>query len=369
MTASPVEIRPNPQIVAGSRAARLASHGRSSLDWLTRRRHPLFVVALSVALAATAGVLVARVAGVDHVLRVLHHVAPIWFLVCFGAEIVAYVGYVLALHETARVDGGPQLGLRHAAEIVAAGFGAFFAAGASGGFKVDYLAMRNAGARRPDALARVLGLGLLEYAVLAPAALGAALVVILDFGDAADPSLTWPWLLVVPGFLAALWATAPRRRKRLMNLSPGRIGSAVGHMVAGLAILRSLAVQPRKHGMAFVGTSLYWFGEIVCLWAALKAFHANIAVPALILAFATGYVVTRRSLPAGGVGVAEVFLTFALFWLGVPLAAALVGVFSYRIFNFWLALVPAVAVAPTVRELRLGIEQAERELEQERRAA
>jgi uncharacterized membrane protein YbhN (UPF0104 family) len=249
--------------------------------------------------------------------------------------------------------------------VVAAGFGAFFAASASGGFKVDYLALRNAGAMRKDALARVLGLGMLEYAVLAPAALGAALFLIFDFGGKVDPGLTWPWLLVVPGFLAALWATAPRRRRRLMNLSAGRLGTAIGHAVAGLAILRSIAVQPRKHGMALVGTTLYWVGEIACLWAALKAFHADVAVPALILAFATGYVITRRSLPAGGVGVAEVFLTFALFWLGVPLAAALVGVFSYRIFNFWLALVPAVAVAPTVRELRAGMEQAERELEQQ----
>lgn len=347
----------------------LGGCGRGCLDWIARRRHPLVVVALSAVIAVGVGVAVAHVAGVARVSYVLRHVEPTWFLACLAAEAVAYVGYVLALRETARVDGGPRLGLRHAAEIVAAGFGAFFSASASGGFKVDYLALRHAGALRKEALARVLGLGMLEYAVLAPAALGAALFIITGVGKQPDPGLTWPWLLVIPGILGAIWATHPTRRRRLTSGGGGPGSRAVGHAVAGLGIVRSLFVQPRKHGIAFVGTSLYWFGEITCLWAALKAFHANVPVPALILAFATGYVVTRRSLPAGGVGVAELFLTVALTWLGVPLPAALVGVFSYRIFNFWLALVPAVAVAPTVRELRAGIQQAERELLQERRAA
>ena len=72
-------------------------------------------------------------------------------------------------------------------------------------------------------------------------------------------------------------------------------------------------------------------------------------IAALILAYATGYAFTRRSIPAGGPGAVEVFLTFALVWVGVPLAPALLGVFAYRLFNFWLALVPALAVLPTVR--------------------
>jgi uncharacterized membrane protein YbhN (UPF0104 family) len=339
-------------------------------SWLGGHGHPLLVVVASAGIALAAGLAVARVAGVTKVFDVITDVDPIWFAVCLGAEVLAYAGYVLALNETACVDGGPRLGLRHAAKVVAAGFGAFFAASASGGFKVDYLALRNAGARRKEALARVLGLGMLEYAVLAPAALGAALAIIFGIGKQPSPSLTLPWLAVVPGFAVGWWITHPHRRRRLTETRRrGRVHSGVALLVSGLTILRGLATQPLKHGWAWVGTSLYWFGEIVCLWAALRAFHAAVAIPALILAYATGYVVTRRSLPAGGVGVAEVFLTLALTWLGVPLAAALVGVFGYRIFNFWLALVPAFAVTPTVRELREGMEAAEAELAAERLAA
>ena len=38
--------------------------------------------------------------------------------------------------------------------------------------------------------------------------------------------------------------------------------------------------------------------------------------------------------------------------MGAPLAPALIGVVVYRLFNFWLPIVPALVLIPTVRELR-----------------
>ncbi len=52
-------------------------------------------------------------------------------------------------------------------------------------------------------------------------------------------------------------------------------------------------------------------------------------------------------------------MTFALVWVGVPLAPALAGVLLYRLFNFWLPIVPALAVLPSVKELRRAFEEAE----------
>src|SRR4051794_24995118 len=76
-------------------------------SWLGGHRHPLVVVLASVGIAAAAGLAVAHVAGAARVFHVMHRVNPIWFGVCLAAEAVAYVGYVLMLHETARVDNGP----------------------------------------------------------------------------------------------------------------------------------------------------------------------------------------------------------------------------------------------------------------------
>ncbi len=338
--------------------------------FVSATRHPLAVVAGSVVAVFLVAFFLGDVAGHARILWTLKHVSPEWFALCLVAQAIAYLGYVFALRETAQVDDGPQFSFRHAANIVAAGFGAFFSASAAGGFGVDYWALRHAGASRREALQRVLGLGTLEYAILAPAAMFSAIAILADASEHIRPSMTWPWLAVIPGAALAIWATQPdrSRRWRLVNGHDGRARRAAGHAVAGLSVLRSLFAQPRAHGMAFVGVSMYWFGEILCLWAALMAFGAPVRVPVLIVGFATGYVLTRRSLPAGGAGVAEVALTFALYWLGVPFAAALLGVFTYRFFNFWLALVPALAARGTMQTIRSEIAQAEHELKTQQAA-
>ena len=53
-------------------------------------------------------------------------------------------------------------------------------------------------------------------------------------------------------------------------------------------------------------------------------------------------------------------MTFALVWVGVPIAPAALGVVVYRVFNFWLPILPALAVLPTVKELRREFSEAER---------
>src|SRR6266511_2484664 len=288
--------------------------------------------------AAAAGTLaVTHVAGYRHVVGAVARFDGVWLPVCLAAQVVAYFGYVLAVRAVARVDGGPRLSFALTTRTVVAGFGVYAATHSSGGFMVDYWALRRSGLPRREAMARVLGLGALEYAVLAPAALVSALVL----------------LFVVPGFLAAAWLTSPSRAERLRNPSgSGRGREAFAHLVAGAATLRSIATRPLEYRAGLAGVALYWLGDIACLWAALQLFSANVAVPALIVAYATGYVVTSRSLPLGGAGLVEVLMTFALVWVGVPIAPAELGVIVYRVFNFWLPILPALAVLPTVKELR-----------------
>jgi uncharacterized membrane protein YbhN (UPF0104 family) len=210
-------------------------------------------------------------------------------------------------------------------------------------------------------VARVLALGALEYVVLAPAALCSAIALIIS-GTDVPLSLTLPWLLVIPGALAAIWVSSPKRAPRYSDAGGGgRIRQWFAHAVAGLSILRSMFVAPpREHGLGLLGTAAYWAGDIACLWGALEFFgNPRLSLPALIVGYATGYVLTRRSLPAGGAGVVEIALTFALHWFGLPFVRALLGVVVYRLFNLWLPMLPAVAVLPAVDELRRELEEAE----------
>jgi uncharacterized membrane protein YbhN (UPF0104 family) len=293
------------------------------------------LVGIGAALALGAAVGIAWAAGFERVLYELRHFDPIWLPVAFGMELAAYFGYVVAYREVARVEGGPRLGLARAGAIVAAGFGVFVI---RGGFVVDRQALEAAGLEPRQARIRVLGLGALEYAVLAPAAAVAA-VILLARGTT-HPSLgfTLPWAIAVPlGFVAAFAALAFRHRVR--DESGWR--AVVRHALDAVHMLQKLAAQGAKHGGAFLGTTLYWAGDVGCLWASVRAFHDSPNIAALVIGYATGYALTRRTLPLGGAGSVEALVSFALAWTGIPLAKAVLAVCAYRVFNLWLPLLPA----------------------------
>jgi uncharacterized membrane protein YbhN (UPF0104 family) len=88
--------------------------------------------------------------------------------------------------------------------------------------------------------------------------------------------------------------------------------------------------------------AVYWVAEIVALYAALRLFGAHVSPLRVAVAYGTGYIVTRRSLPLAGAVVTEVVLTFALHWLGAPLGPALAAVAVYRLFNLILIAGPAL---------------------------
>src|SRR5207244_12795265 len=92
---------------------------------------------------------------------------------------------------------------------------------------------------------------------------------------------------------------------------------------------------------AFIGMAVYWAGEVFVLWVCLAAFtQVTPSVAAVVVGYATGYALTRRTLPLAGAGAVEALLPFALVWVGYSLPAAGLAVFAYRVFNLWLPLGP-----------------------------
>jgi uncharacterized membrane protein YbhN (UPF0104 family) len=293
------------------------------------------------ALEAGAAAILLTIVGWDRFFGGLESPDLVWAAVCFGGQATAYAGYTLALRSITRSQGGPPIGFVHAAGIVAAGFSPVFTATPAGGFDVDREALLGMDVSTEEATARVLATNVLEYVVLAPAALAAALLVLAGIGGSADPSLTLPWLLVVPGLAAAVWATSPAPSRRLRSArGTGWLRRGLAHAVAGGTLARRVLTAFPSGSSVLVGVSLYWSGDILTLWAALRMFGVHLPLPALVLAFATGYALTRRGLPAGGPGAVEILLALALSWLGGQLSACILGVFVYRLFNFWLPLIP-----------------------------
>lgn len=300
-----------------------------------------------------------------------------WVPLCALGEVLAYAGYILAYRDVARVDDGPTLGYGLITRVVATSFGAFVLSSA-GGPAVDFWALRRAGASRNDAVVRVLALNTLKFGVLGLGAALASIALLVGVEDGAPLAFTTPWIAVVSVCVAlAVWLSGPGFGSRFAGAPTDHDHSQCGlrvfehcvrylareglyDAVRGVIYVRHVLARPLRYPAGVVGYPLYWAGDVLCLWGGLRAFGGHVGIAGLVLAYATGYVITILPLPAGGTGGVEAATTYALHMVGVPLAPALLGVVLYRLVNFWLPILPAVAVLPTLRrlesQLRAGAE-------------
>ncbi len=294
--------------------------------------------ALATVIAAIAVLAIARVTGADAVGRAFDDLDPYWIGLVAGAELLTYPAYVIAYRSIARVHGHLPLALPTVARIVVAGFGPFALAG---GFGIDKQMLHAINEDERSARIRVLALGALEWAVLAPTACVVS-IILLATGANILPSLLWPWAVSVPtGLALAFWASVPHRAKRLSRLG-GKRRDLVAQALEAVAALRTLISQPGTYAGAWIGTVLYWAADISAFYGALRVFGLQPGAGKVIIAYATGYAATRRSLPLGGAGLTEVLMTYSLYWVRLPLAPALAAVLVYRAFNFLLIAVPAI---------------------------
>jgi uncharacterized membrane protein YbhN (UPF0104 family) len=323
--------------------------------WLTTR--PVGVsLAVAAGLFMGALAVMSALAGWQTVVDQLRPRLSFWFGVAFAAEAVAFAGYVLAYRSVAHVEGGPRISWKEATSVVAVGFGAFLA---KGGAELDSKVLRGRRSKREGEV-RVLALDALEHAPLAPAACAAAIALLVEGQRKPGLDFSIPWATLVPiGAVAAF--VGVRHRARFVGKDGWR--GQLGQALEGIRLLFRLAAEWSVHWPAFLGASLYWAGDVACLWASLKPFGATPTLPAIVLAHAVGYVLTRRTLPFAGAGIVELLMPLTLVSAGAPLAGAVLGVIVYRIFNLWLPLLPALAAVPVVRrsfKLELHVVSAQR---------
>jgi uncharacterized membrane protein YbhN (UPF0104 family) len=297
--------------------------------------HVVMLMLVAAALSIIATIFVAGAAGYVAVASHIRHADWYWIPFAMAGAVAAHVGYTFAYREVAHVGRGVRLGALRAGALVAAGFGMFIP---RGGFAVDIEALEDLGVPREEARIRVLGLGSLEYAVLATGAFVCAILLLDD--PHAERAVTLSWTIGVP-VGTALALVAVHYRKWICR---GRLAGLLGPPLEAIGVVGQIVASPRRHGArAFIGMAFYWAGEVFVLWVCLAAFTGHTpSVSEVVVGYATGYALTRRTLPLAGAGAVEALLPFALVWVGYGLPAAVLAVFAYRIFNLWLPLGPAV---------------------------
>ncbi|HEY7420552.1 MAG TPA: lysylphosphatidylglycerol synthase transmembrane domain-containing protein [Gaiellaceae bacterium] len=340
---------------------------RQEIFGIDRKKALLSVVlGLVLVVAAVAGI--GQITSFHKMVTALRNADNVWFPVCLGGELLAYAGFIAAYRDVARVDGGPVFPLWTATRVVAIGFGAYALGTSAGSLGLDYWALHRAGEQPHRAFRRVLALNTVEWMILGIYACLSAAIVAAG-GASAPRAMVVAWLTLVPAcILAATWVSSPKRSDRLTNLAREQVQvtrnprswprwlwhggrSVVSDAIGGVVIVRHMLRQARTHLGGVFGFAVFWAGDILTLYAALRAFGIHPAVPALVVAYSTAYVVTMLPLPAGGSGGIEAGLAFSLNAVGIPLAQALVATLVYRFFTLWLPILPAALAATQVRSL------------------
>lgn len=303
--------------------------------------HPKKLMLVAYAIAGGAVLGIAASWGYRGFIDAWSHPHPEWLLVVAGGAVRALASYMVSYRALMHFDGGPELSVALVIRIVALGFGPFVP---GGGFDVDKRALQAIHGDGPEVGTRIYSLGALELAVLAPAACVAAIVLLIDRDPGPMASVLWPWALAVPGGFALGFCGMGWVRRRGVEPSAPGIRGAFGRAVTGGWMLTDLWREPLNGWLAVLGMAAYWAFDIASFYGALRCFGLHVNAEEAILAYATGYALTRRTMPLGGAGMTEVLLTFSLHWVGQRVLASLAAVLVYRLFNFVFPAVPALLV-------------------------
>ena len=300
-----------------------------------RRRVLLAAIALAMSLAVLASLALA--AGWDKSVDPLERARWPLLAAVIALQLIAYAGYAVAHRRVLNLRPGPVLRWRETAIAVVVGFGAL---PGRGGLGVDRAALVGLGISREEATIWSMTLVLVELAILAPAACVCALLLIGAWHVPDSASL--PWAILVPLLdLPVLIATA--RATRGKHVPGAHRRPWIQERLQAVARTLELARHPREGGTVFLGIAAYSAAQICALAMALRLCHDHLSVARLILAYATGYVLTRRTLPLAGAGATEALLCVALTSVGLPLHAAVPAVAIYRLSDLGLTLLPALA--------------------------
>lgn len=315
--------------------------------YLKHRRMALgMLIGLAAALQLAAGVGLAYVAGFSQVRAVLGRFQWPWLSLLAGALAFSFVAYYYAYRGIYRIRGGPTLSGPQMRAVVIAGFGGFLA---HGGAALDEYALKAAGSKERAAKVRVASLAGLEHGVLALIGTAAAIVVLGLGFLRPPPDFTIPWAIIpVPGFLLAFWV-AHRYRDRPHETNGWRGKLAVFR--DSIDLIRQMFAHPWRCGPALLGMAVFWIADAASAWAGMAAFGYQMNGASFFVGFATGMIFTRRTGPLGGAGVLALVLPVTVWVSGAPFAAAIVGMFAYRVAALWLPMPFALSALPTLREM------------------
>jgi uncharacterized protein (TIRG00374 family) len=301
-----------------------------------------------------------RLPSLTEVTAALRDADASWLAVATAAELVSMGMFARQQRRLLTAFGVPMtrhraLALAYSRSAIAISLPAGSAISAAYAFRQ----FRTDGASRRTAATVMVLSGLLSIAALALLyTTGALATAAVKLGESwtAHPALTQVsavltlGLLIFVGMLARqssgeLHSNHPRAHVNpLARIEPRwpRLAAALRPVVD--AVSSSRAVPSRHWGLALAASLTNWLTDLLCLYAAARAFHLPLDVVALGAIYLTVQIVRQIPLTPGGIGVIEISLLAGLVSAGAGEAAAAATVLVYRLLSCWL-IIPAGLLA------------------------
>jgi len=144
---------------------------------------------------------------------------------------------------------------------------------------------------------------------------------------------------LVPGDLEKRFSKGSQETWRGRTMR--RLATVPATLAIGVREAFSFIRQPSRGGLAVGGAIGFWATQIAILVAAFKAFGVDPSMAVVVQGFFVGMFANLLPLP-GGVGGVDAGMIGAFVLLGLPSSAAFPAVLVYRLFAFWLPLVPGI---------------------------
>jgi len=285
-----------------------------------------------------------QIPGTRKAIHLLAGVNPLYLLAGFLLEAASIITYAQLTRSVLPRASDPGLRTIVRIQLSTLGLSHCVPGGTAAGSSLGYRLMTNAGVDGPDA-GFALGTQGLGSALVLNALLWAALVASIPV-EGINPfylsvAVIGALLLTAFGLLVLLLTRGEQRAARVLGQVVGRVPLVDGRMVERVvhrlaARLRELGGDRRLLARAVVWAAANWLLDAASLWVFVAAFGYHVGPDGLLVSYGLANVLAAIPVTPGGLGIIEGVLTPSLVGFGAPRAAAILGVLSWRLVNFWL---------------------------------
>ena len=268
-----------------------------------------------------------------------------WLFVSFAGEVASLLSFSVVTYVLVQPSRRPGFLRILRVDLVTVALSHAVPAGSVAGTALGYELLAEEGVGEVESGFVKVSQSLLS-GMLLQAMLGSFLVLkIVIYGPSASNVLLAAAGGVIVAFVVAFgyllaWHTPLVRRGvirlfGLPKLTPDRLGRFVDELADRLC---ELLTHPARLAWAAAGSLGNWVFDLISLWAAIRAFGHSPNIALVGVAFCVAQVAASLPISPAGLGVVESSLVPLLTSFGATSVVAVLGVLTWRVFNYWFPL-------------------------------